>query len=329
MLNNQKIVFSGIQPSGNLHIGNYIGAISQWIEMQKKYNCIFCIVDYHAITVKQDPAILSKKIIEIAKIYIASGIDTQKSFIFKQSDISEHAELAWILNCTSARINDLNKMTQFKDKAGQNNVSVGLYDYPVLMAADILLHETDFVPVGDDQVQHVELCRVLAKRFNNQFGQTFKIPELIIKKYGARIMGLDNPNIKMSKSAVSPANYIAMTDKPEMAVKKIMRAVTDSGNEIKFDKINKPAISNLLIIYSLLSNQSIEHLEKQYRNKNYSNFKSDLANVVSEFLKQFQKKYSNITDKEVGNILEKSAKALKPNTNVMLKKVKEKIGVSL
>ena len=324
-----KIIFSGVQPSGELHIGNYLGAISNWVELQSKYDCIFCVVDYHAITVKQDPKILRKKIIEIVKIYLASGIDPKKSVIFQQSSISAHTELSWILNCASARISDLNKMTQFKDKSGNNqeNVSVGLFDYPVLMASDILLYNTDAVPVGDDQSQHVELTRTLARRFNKEYGNTFKVPELIIRKQGARIMGLDDPTKKMSKSASSPANYIALTDKPEVAKKKIMRAVTDLGSEVKFDVAKKPGISNLLTIYSLLANTYIKDLENKYKNKGYGDFKKDLAEVVSEFLNNFQKNLNKFSDKEVEKILENGAKKIKPIADKTLNKVKERVGV--
>ena len=326
---NKKIVFSGVQPSGNLHIGNYLGAIAQWVEMQDKYNCIFCVVDYHAITVKQEPAVLKKKIIEVAKIYLASGIDPKKSIIFQQSDISAHTELTWILNCV-ARISDLNKMTQFKDKAGegQENVGVGLFDYPVLMASDILLYNTDAVPVGEDQVQHVELCRTLARRFNSQFGETFKVPEVVIRKEGARIMGLDDPTKKMSKSAESEYNYIGLTDKPEIAAKKVMKAVTDSGHEIKYDEKTKPAISNLLTIYSLLVGQPVENLGNKYEGKGYGDFKKDLAEVVKKFLTNFQIRYKKISDKEVEKILENGAKKAKPIADKTLEKVKEKIGIN-
>lgn len=329
MGNNKKIVFSGVQPSGNLHIGNYLGAITQWVEMQDKYSCIFCVVDYHAITVKQDPRILKNKIIEAAKIYMASGINPEKSVIFQQSDIKEHAELAWILNCTSARISDLNKMTQFKDKAGKNqeNVGVGLYDYPVLMASDILLYDTDAVPVGDDQSQHVELCRTLARRFNTQFGETFKIPELVIRKGGARIMGLDDPKKKMSKSASNAGNYIALSDDPKVAVKKIMRAVTDSGSEVKYDEKKKPAISNLLTIYSLLAGESIKDLEKHYKGKGYGEFKKDLAEVVGNFLMQFQKKYNSFNDEDVIEILKAGVEKIQPIATETIEKVKKTIGV--
>lgn len=324
-----KTIFSGVQPSGNLHIGNYLGAISQWVEMQKNYNCIFCVVDYHAITVKQDPEVLRKKIIEAAKIYIAFGIDPKKSIIFQQSDISAHTELCWVLN-TITKISELNKMTQFKDKAGesQNNVNVGLYDYPVLMAADILLYNTDIVPVGEDQTQHVELARDLAKRFNSQFGETFKVPEVQIKKEAARIMGLDDPTKKMSKSAPSELNYISLTDQPETAAKKIMRATTDSGSEIKFDLAKKPGISNLLTIYSLLDDTPVKKLEQKYKGKGYGDFKKNLSQVVIEFLTNFQKKYNKISDREVKKILDSGAKKARPLAEETLKKVKNKIGIN-
>lgn len=326
---NQKIIFSGVKPSGNLHIGNYIGAISQWVKLQVEYNCIFCVVDYHAITVKQDPKELKKRILEIAKIYLASGIDLKKSIIFQQSDINEHTELAWILNCATARISDLNKMTQFKDKAGKNqeSVSVGLFDYPVLMAADILLYNTDAVPVGDDQSQHVELTKELAKRFNHQFGLTFKIPELVLRKEGARIMGLDNPEKKMSKSATSEANFIALLDKPEVAAKKIMRAVTDSGKDVIFDIKNKPAIANLMTIYSVLGEVKIKDLEKKYVNSGYGEFKKDLAEVAKNFLTDFQTKFNNYSDIEVKKILDDGAKKLQPIATETIKRTKEKLGI--
>jgi tryptophanyl-tRNA synthetase len=324
-MSNKPTIFSGVQPSGNLHIGNYLGAISQWVEMQDQYNCIFCVVDYHAITVKQDPKKLKEKVIEVAKNYLAAGIDPKKSVIFQQSSIKEHTELGWILNCASARISDLNKMTQFKDKAGKNqeNIGVGLFDYPVLMAADILLYNTDIVPVGDDQVQHVELTRTLARRFNSDYKkEIFRIPEVKIRKAGARIMGLDNPEKKMSKSASSELNYIALTDKPEIAKKKIMRATTDSDGIIKFDEDSKPGVSNLLTIYSLLAKKEIKELEKQYNSKGYGDLKKDLAEVVAEFLNDFQKRYNKISDKEVIDIMKKGADQIKPIAEDTIQKVK-------
>ncbi|PIX02826.1 tryptophan--tRNA ligase [bacterium (Candidatus Gribaldobacteria) CG_4_8_14_3_um_filter_42_11] len=326
--NNKPTVFSGVQPSGILHLGNYLGALAQWVEMQNQYNCIFCVVDYHAITVKQEPKELSRRILDVVKTYLAAGINPEKSVVFQQSDITAHTELAWILNCL-ARMADLNKMTQFKEKGGEKeSVSVGLYDYPVLMAADILLYNTDAVPVGEDQVQHVELARTLAQRFNRDYGQVFKIPEVAIRKQGARIMGLDDPTKKMSKSASSSANYIALTDAPEVAAKKIMRAVTDSGSEIKYDAKKKPAISNLLVTYSLLAGISLKELEARYKGKGYGDFKKDLAETVKNFLTEFQIKYNSFSDDEVRQILKDGAEKVRPIAEEKLKKVKMKLGVN-
>jgi len=320
-------IFSGIQPSGNLHIGNYIGAITQWVEMQYSDECVFCIVDQHAITVKQNPSELRKKIIEITKIYLASGIDPEKSIIFQQSDVSAHAELAWILNC-SARMSDLNKMTQFKDKAAKNqNVSVGLFSYPVLMAADILLYDTEIVPVGDDQMQHVELARDIATRFNYDYKTNlFTIPKPKIKNRGARIMGLDNPENKMSKSASSENNYIALTDDITKAKKKIMKAVTDSENFVKFSPETRAGISNLLTIYSILGNTKIKNIEKDFLNKGYGDFKKSLAEIVEEFLGTFQEKINNISDDDVLNVLSDGKKKAKEIADKKLEAVKKIIG---
>jgi tryptophanyl-tRNA synthetase len=290
---------------------------------------VYCVVDYHAITVKQNPGELKKNIIEIAKLFLTSGIDPKKSIIFQQSNLSEHTELSWILNSV-ARMSDMKKMTQFKDKSegDQENVSVGLFDYPALMAADILLYQTDAVPVGDDQSQHVELTRTLARRFNHEFGEVFKEPELIIRKEGARIMSLDDATKKMSKSAASEYNYIALTDDPDLAVKKIMRAETDSGKEIKFNIKKKPGISNLLTIYSLLVGRDISDLENGYRGKGYGDFKKDLAEQVKNFLIEFQEKYNSISDKEVRKVLDEGARKAQPIAAETLKKVKELIGVN-
>lgn len=328
-MNIKKVVFSGVKPSGNLHIGNYLGAVAQWVKMQEEYSCIFCVVDYHAITVPQDPKKFKDKIIEIAKIYLAAGIDPKKSTIFQQSDIKEHTELGWILNCSSARMSDMFNMTQYKDKAeGKGeNVSVGLFDYPVLMAADILLYDTDVVPVGDDQVQHVELTRDLARRFNNNFGQTFKIPEAKVLKQGARIMGLDDPTKKMSKSAKSEYNYIALTDDPEFAAKKIMKATTDSEGVVKYDTANKPGVSNLLVILSLLTDKKIDVLEKEFAGQGYGDFKKAVAEEVKSFLTKFQKRYHNINYKDVKKILEKGGKKLSKIATAKIDEVKKKIGI--
>ncbi len=328
-MDKQKTIFSGIKPSGDMHIGHYIGAVSQWVEMQKKYDCIFSIVDYHAITVKQDPELLRKRILEIAKIYLAAGIDPEKSIIFQQSAIPAHTELAWVLNCYGTRIADLNKMTQFKDKAGKNqeSVSVGLYDYPVLMAADILMYDTDIVPVGEDQKQHVELARDIAKRFNNEFGEAFKIPQAVVKKEGARIMSLLDPKKKMSKSEDNQNNSIALLDDVEIARKKIMRAVTDSGTDIEYDLENKPALSNLLTIYALLGNREVPRLVKDYKGKGYGDFKKDLADVVVKFLTDFQNKYNSISDEDVKRILKEGREKMTEISEKKMEKVRKLIGV--
>jgi tryptophanyl-tRNA synthetase len=325
----KKRIFSGVQPSGNLHLGNYLGAIKQWADIYQDFDSVFCVVDYHAITTPQDPKALQKKINEIAKIYIVAGINPEKAIIFQQSRVRAHTELCWILNAVSARVSDLNKMTQFKDKAGEGNlnVGIGLFDYPVLMAADILLYDTEIVPVGEDQKQHVELARDLAKRFNHDYAPVFKIPEAKILRAGARIMGLDNPEKKMSKSAPSALNRIELLDDPATAAKKIKRATTDTGNEIKYDPTGKAGVSNLLVIYSLLSGIEIKKLEQKYAGKLYGEFKTDLSEIVAEFLNDFQKKYRKISDKEVSQILSEGARRAEPLAEKVLQKVKKAIGV--
>ena len=323
----KKRIFSGVQPSGNLHLGNYLGAIKNWVKLQNEYESIFCVVDLHAITVPQDPEKLRKKIIEVAKIYLAAGIDPQKSTIFIQSHVPEHAELAWILN-TVAKMGEMERMTQFKDKSqkeGRESASVGLFDYPVLMAADILLYDTQVVPVGQDQLQHIELTRTLARRFNKSFGDTFIIPEYFIKEEGKLIMGLDDPSKKMSKSAKSEYNYIALSDDEETIRKKIKKAMTDSGSEIVC-RDDKPALKNLINIYSLLTDRSTGNIEKMYAGKGYADFKSDLADVVIAFLRPFQEKMAKISDEEVLDILKKGADKVRPIASKKLSEVKDKIG---
>jgi len=329
----KKRVISGIQPSGIIHIGNYLGAIRQWVEMQKEYDNTFFIADLHAITVPQDPKKLKENIYKLVAIYIASGIDPKKSPIFIQSQISAHAELAWILN-TIAYMGELERMTQYKEKArgsrleARDSNNVGLFDYPVLMAADILLYNIDLVPVGEDQTQHVELCRDLAKRFNNKFGETFKIPTVKIKKESARIMGLDNPEKKMSKSADSVYNYISLTDNPDMITKKILKAQTDSGREVVFDK-NKPGLYNLLVLYQIFSEMTNEEIEKKFAGRGYGDFKKDLGDLIVEKLNPVQTKYKKlIADKKyLDLILEEGRKKVLPLASSTLSKVKEKIGL--
>ncbi|HUD08977.1 MAG TPA: tryptophan--tRNA ligase [Candidatus Saccharimonadales bacterium] len=320
-------IFSGIQPSGTLHIGNYLGAVKNWVALQEKYDSIFCVVDLHAITVPQDPEALRQKTLELAKIYLAAGINTQESTIFVQSHIPEHTELAWILN-TITKIPELERMTQFKDKAKEQrqNSNAGLFNYPVLMAADILLYDTNVVPIGEDQLQHVELARTLAKRFNQQFGETFVVPEPYIVKEGMRIMGLDDPSKKMSKSAASELNYIALTDTPEKIREKIKKAVTDSGKNVRYAD-DKPAIKNLINIYSLLDNVKPEEVEKIYKGKSYSEFKADLAEVIVDFLKNFQEKYDAIDDNEVLKMLETGKEKAKKMAEAKMNEVREKVGL--
>lgn len=329
MMETKKTIFSGIQPSGNLHIGNYLGAIKQWVKLQNsdEYRNIFCVVDEHAITIPQDPKVLRKKIMEITLIYLAAGIDPEKSIIFIQSHVPPHTELAWILN-TITPLGELERMTQFKDKSERKGLLAGLLNYPTLMAADILLYDTEVVPVGDDQVQHIEFARMLAKKFNTQYEETFKIPREKIVASGKRIMGLDDPTKKMSKSAESAKNYIALLDEPEIIRKKIASAVTDSGAEIKFDAKNKPAISNLLNIYSLFSEREISEIEKEYTNKSYAEFKSNLAEVIIHALEPLQIKYKELENdpQYIEKILKNGADAAKEIASRKLSEVKQKIG---
>lgn len=322
-----KRLFSGIQPSGNLHIGNYLGAIKQWVSLQEDNDAIFCVVDLHAITVPQDPVELRKKTLEIVKIYLAAGIDPKKCTLFVQSHVKEHAELGWVLG-TIARMAELERMTQFKDKAqkgGASESGVGLFTYPVLMAADILLYDTNIVPVGKDQMQHIELARDLAQRFNTRFGETFVIPEGKLSKEGNNIMGLDDPMKKMSKSAASEYNYIALTDDAETVRKKIKKAVTDSGSEIVYSD-DKPALKNLINIYTLLSEESIEEIQKKYVGRGYGDFKTDLAEVIVNFLAPFQERLKNISDEEALAVLKAGAEKARVLADAKMKTVREKVG---
>ncbi|MFZ2975752.1 MAG: tryptophan--tRNA ligase [Candidatus Moraniibacteriota bacterium] len=324
---NKPRIFSGIQPSGNLHLGNYLGAIRNWVKLQDEYDSIFCVVDMHAITVPQDPTDLRRRTIEVAKVYLASGIDPKKSTLFIQSQVSEHAELCWILN-TIAKIPELEKMTQFKDKTqktGKESSAVGLFDYPVLMASDIILYDSELVPVGKDQKQHVELTRTLAERFNKKFGETFVIPKAYTTETSENIMGLDDPSKKMSKSAKSEYNYIALSDDEETVRRKIKKAVTDSGSEIVYSD-EKPALKNLINIYSLLSEISPKEIEKKYAGKGYADFKNDLADVIINFLRPFQEKIKDLSDEKVLKILEDGAKKVRPIAKKKLEEVKEKVG---
>jgi tryptophanyl-tRNA synthetase len=325
----RKRVFSGIQPTGNIHIGNYLAAIKNWVKMQEEYDNVFCIVDLHAITVPQDPKILKTKIREVAGILIAAGIDARKSILFVQSHVPEHSELAWILNCFIP-MGWMQRMTQFKEKAQKQKeqVSVGLFDYPALMAADILLYDTDIVPVGEDQKQHVELARDTAQRFNTIYGTTLKLPEPVIPEFGARIMGLDDPNKKMSKSEANPGHAIGVLDTPETIRAKFSRATTDSLREIRFDEA-RPGIYNLLTIFQLFSGQSKTELESHFSGKGYGDFKKELAEVVVEGLRPLQTRYKEITEDPsyLDKQLSEGAELAHPLAQKILSRVQNKIGL--
>ncbi|WLR51581.1 tryptophan--tRNA ligase [Bacillus tianshenii] len=324
-----KRIFSGIQPSGTLTLGNYLGAMKNFVHMQEGNECYFCIVDQHAITVPQDRLKLRQNIRSLAALYLASGIDPEKSTLFIQSEVPAHAQLGWILQCTSY-IGELERMTQFKDKSQKQEagVSAGLLTYPPLMAADILLYNTDVVPVGDDQKQHLELTRNLAERFNNRNLEVFTIPEVEIPKVGARIMSLTDPTRKMSKSDDNQKSFISMLDDEKKIEKKIKSAVTDSDGIVRFDKENKPGISNLLTIYSICANRSIEELEEAYANKGYGDFKADTAQAVINVLKPIQEKYYNLMESDkLDEILDHGAEKANRTASRTLRKAMNAVGL--
>ena len=323
-----KRIFSGVQPTGNIHLGNYLGALRNWVALQREYESFFCIVNLHAITIAQDPETLAEKTRELARIYLAVGIDPEVSTILVQSDLSEHAELTWLLNCIT-RMSELERMTQFKDKARkqQENVGVGLFDYPVLMASDILLYQTDLVPVGEDQKQHLELTRDLAIRFNRDYGEMFRVPEAFIPKVGARIMSLADPTKKMSKSdEETEAGCIMLLDDADAVRRKFKRAVTDSGTEIRFDS-TRPAINNLLTIYQLLTQKSPEEIEIHFAGKGYSQLKAELAEITIEFLQPFQERVSRIDDDKLDEILKAGAARAQLIAGATLAQAKHNMGL--
>ena len=325
----RKRVFSGVQPSGQIHIGNYLGAIKHWVEDLPEYENVFCVVDQHAITVSHDPEILKAKIREVAALYLAAGIDPEQAMIFVQSQVPAHAELTWILNCIIP-MGWLVRMTQFKEKsvAQKEHVSVGLFDYPALMAADILLYQTHYVPVGEDQRQHIELTREVARRFNSLFGETFRIPEPLIRERGARIMGLDDPTRKMSKSDLGRYHSIALLDSPDAIRKKIARAVTDSHREIRFDP-ERPGIYNLLMIYEGFSGQSRGEIEGNFRDKGYAAFKRTLAELIIESLRPLQERYQELSRDScyVERVLGQGADKARRIAQKTLEAVKAKVGL--
>ncbi len=292
-------ILSGIQPTGSIHIGNYLGAIKQWVKLQEKAECVFFIADLHSLTIPYEPKNLQKDIFETAIAHLAVGIDPEKSILFVQSSIKEHTELCWLLN-TVCPVGDMQRMAQYKEKSKQfkKNINTGLLTYPILQAADILLYKTERVPVGKDQVQHIELARTIARKFNQRFGKTFIEPKALLPKLGAKIMSLSNPKQKMSKS-LSPQSYISLFEEPEEIKKKIMSAVTDTGKQIKYGPSRKPGISNLLTIYSLLIGKTIKELEKEFKGKGYAELKKSLAGILINYLEPFRRKRKEFLTREV------------------------------
>ena len=324
----RKVVFSGVQPSGSLTIGNYIGALRNFGELQDEFNCYYCIVDLHAITVPQVAADLRKRTLDVLALYMACGLDPEKSTLFIQSHVAAHSELSWVLN-TITYMGQLNRMTQFKEKAkkSEENLNAGLYTYPVLMAADILLYQTDFVPVGEDQKQHLELARDLAERFNNRYSETFKVPEPLIKEFGAKIMSLQDPMSKMSKSDSDENAFILILDDKDAIRRKVKRAVTDSIGEISYND-EQLGLKNLLNIYSAFSNEQISEIVDKYSGQGYGKFKEDLAEVVVEGLAPIQERFNYLIKNK--DYLEKTYKegAMKAEYQAQktLRKVYKKVG---
>lgn len=323
----KKRVLSGVQPSGKLTLGNYVGALKNFVQLQHECDCLFSVVDLHAITVPQEPAALREQTESVAALFIAAGIDPDKAVIFIQSHVPAHAELGWLMT-TLAYMGELERMTQFKDKSqGKESVGAGLFVYPTLMAADILIYNADLVPVGDDQKQHLELTRDLAGRFNARFGELFTIPEPYIPKVGARIMSLDDASKKMSKSNPNPGSYISLLDTPDEVRKKISRAVTDSGREIRYDPATKPEISNLMTIYANCTGLTLQEIEKKYEGSGYGPFKKDLAESVVSVLEPLQQKYNSVRESgEIGRILNDGAERASAIAGQTLAKAKELMG---
>lgn len=325
----KKRVFSGIQPTASFTLGNYLGAVRNWPLLQDEYDCIYCVVDQHAITIRQTPAELRRKSMESAAMLLASGIDPAKSLLFIQSHVPQHAQLSWVLNC-NAQFGELTRMTQFKDKSSKHadNINAGLFTYPVLMAADILLYGTHYVPVGADQKQHVELARDIAQRFNNNYSETFVLPEPMIPKAGARVMSLQEPTKKMSKSDENGKSTVFMTDTADVIIKKFKSAVTDSDGVVRYDVENKPGISNLMGIYSVLTGKSYEEIEKEFDGQGYGSFKTAVAESVVDSLRPVQEEYNCIlADKAyLEGVLKDGAEKARYQANKLVNKVYRKVG---
>lgn len=333
-MNEKKRIFSGVQPSGNITLGNYLGAIKNWVELQDEYECIYAIMDLHSITVRQNPAELKKRTLDLLKIYLACGIDAEKNILFVQSHNHAHAELAWVLNCYTY-MGELSRMTQFKDKSAkhQDNINAGLFTYPVLMAADILLYMADLVPVGKDQMQHIEICRDIAGRFNGVYGDVFKIPEGFMPKAGAKVMSLAEPLKKMSKSDENPKAYISMLDDFSVIAKKIKSAVTDSEGIVEYREGDetKAGINNLLTVFSAVTGKSIKSIEEIYRTSGYGKFKTDLAEAVVEHIRPIRERYDALSgDKAyLEEIYKTGAEKAEYIAEKTLKKVYKKVGFLL
>lgn len=328
-MEDKKTLYSAIQPTNNLTIGNYVGAIKNWLNLQENYDCYFAIANMHAITVRQNPAELRQKTLAMLALYIACGIDPEKCCLYIQSHVPAHAELAWVLN-TFTYVGEMERMTQFKDKSARHaeNINMGLMDYPVLMAADILLYQAQCVPVGEDQRQHIEIARDIAQRFNNALSPTFTVPEALYMKVGAKICDLQDPSKKMSKSAENPNGSIFLTDDRDTIIRKFKRAVTDSGSEIKYDPANKPGVSNLLSIYSVFSDKTITEAESDFVGKGYGDFKLAVGEAVADRLAPVQAEQARLlADKEYLNtVLQKGAERANRTAGRTLSKVYKKIG---
>ncbi|HEY3095576.1 MAG TPA: tryptophan--tRNA ligase [Acidimicrobiia bacterium] len=322
-------VFSGIQPTGEMHLGNYLGAVRRWVEDQHRHDAIYCVVDLHAITLPYEPSELAGRTRQTAMLLMAAGLDPDRCTLFVQSHVHAHTDLTWLLNCV-ATVGELRRMTQFKEKSeGQESVSVGLFDYPVLMVADILLYDTDEVPIGDDQRQHLELARDIATRFNNRFGKTFVVPKATFPPVGARIMDLQTPTAKMSKSADSPQGTVLLLDPPDVVTKKIKSAVTDSGTDVRYDPANKPGISNLLEIYAAVTGQAIPEIEAEYSDSGYGVFKNAVADAVVDALRPLQETYKKLEadPAEVDRQLAQGARKARSVSVPVLERARSAVGL--
>ena len=329
-MDEKKIILSGIQATGTLHLGNYLGAINNWIKMQDEYDCYYMIADLHSLTIRNNPEELRNNTLSIIALYVAAGLDPNKNKIFIQSHVPAHPALSWVLNCYTY-MGELSRMTQFKDKSSKHadNINAGLFTYPVLMAADILAYNADLVPVGDDQRQHLEITRNIAERFNSIYGDTFKIPEAYIPKIGARIMGLQNPTKKMSKSAPDINDKILLTDEPDVIRKKVKKAVTDSEGIVRYDVENKPGISNLMSIYGIIKEKSMQDIEQEFQGQNYGTFKSAVAEAIVDRLAPIQEKHKALlaNPAEIQKIYEAGDKKAMEKTNQLLQEVYKKVGL--